>query len=292
MDSRIDPAAALLARAREQLQGALAPSDPRLAAATAAIDQALAALQGTAGSAPDPHADAGRIGFLSTVCHDLKDPLAAVMMGSAFLLRAERGDDPARTLRMAEAIQRAGARMSSLLQNLTDFVHLTTGRRHLEHQDVALDPLVERAFEKTRAQAAALNVDLAYARTGLQARGDADAIVLALQHLLANAVRYSPPTSTVKVTATRGDGPGGDARERIVVRVIDQGSGISAERFPHLFDPYWNARQRARDGVGLGLGIVTAIALAHGRPPAATTAPTGTTLTLVLPEATSPGVSA
>ena len=54
------------------------------------------------------------------------------MMGSSFLLKSERGDDPARTLRMAEAIQRAGTRMSSLLQNLTDFVHLTTGRRRLE----------------------------------------------------------------------------------------------------------------------------------------------------------------
>ncbi len=281
MDSRLDPAAALLASAREQLQGALAPADPRLAAATAAIDQALTALQGNSGDAPDPQADAGRIGFLSTVCHDLKDPLAAVMMGSSFLLRADRGDDPARTLRMAEAIQRAGTRMSSLLQNLTDFVHLTTGRRHLEHRELPLDPLIERALEKMSGPAAAASVNLAYGKTGLHARCDADAIALALQHLLANAVRYSPPTSTVKVAATADDG-------RVVLRVIDQGSGISAERFPHLFDPYWNARQRARDGVGLGLGIVTAIALAHGTPPEAITAPTGTTVTLVLPAASAP----
>ncbi len=232
MDTRLDPAVTLLASAREQLQRELAPADPRFARATKAIDQALAALAGSAdtapGDAPDAQADAGRIGFLSTVCHDLKDPLAAVMMGSSFLLRSERGEDPARTLRMAEAIQRAGTRMSGLLQNLTDFVHLTTGRRHLEHRDFPLDPLIERALETEGPQATAANVTLAYTPTGLGARGDADAIALALHHLLVNAVRYSPPTSTVKVTATAGEGI---ASERIVLRVIDQGSGVSAERF-------------------------------------------------------------
>ena len=134
-------------------------------------------------------------------------------------------------------------------------------------------------------QAATANVDLAYARTGLHARCDADALALALQHLLTNAVRYSPPTSTVKVTATRGDG---EANDHLVLRVIDQGSGVAAERFPHLFDTYWNARQKARDGAGLGLGIVTAVALAHGHPPEAVTAPTGTTITLVIPAAKAP----
>ncbi len=276
MDSK-STAAALLERAKAQLDEELGAADPRRAPTSRAIDEAIAAL---AGSPPEAVVDPGRIGFLSTVCHDLKDPLAAVLMGSSFLLRPDRVEDPARTTRMAEAIHRAGTRMSALLQNLTDFVHLTTGRRHLVHRDSPLDPLVERAFEKLRPQAATATVTLHYTPTNLSAYCDADAIALALDHLLANALRYSPPTSTLKVTAGR-------AAERIALRVIDQGTGIPAARLPHLFDPYWNARQKARDGVGLGLGIVTSIALAHGHPAEVTTGATGTTIRLLLPASAS-----
>ena len=270
-------AAALIATARAQLEKELEPSDPRRAMAHRALGEALAALDSEpSGLASEVESDPGRIGFLSTVCHDLKDPLAAVMMGSSFLLRSHRSDDPARTTRMAEAIQRAGARMSVLLQNLTDFVHLTTGRRHLAHRDLPLDPLIERALDKVRPQATTATVTLQHTRADLTAICDAEAIALALDHLLANALRYSPPTSTVKVTTAR-------TADRVAIRVADQGRGIPPARLPHLFDPYWNARQKARDGVGLGLGIVTAIARAHGHPAEVATGPTGTTITLRLP---------
>jgi signal transduction histidine kinase len=89
---------------------------------------------------------------------------------------------------------------------------------------------------------------------------DRDRLEQAMQNLAANAMRYAPPGSTIRLAA-RVDGDG------ITLSVEDEGEGIAAEHLPHVFDRFYKAdasRAGVSGGSGLGLSIVRAIVERHG----------------------------
>ena len=78
-----------------------------------------------------------------------------------------------------------------------------------------------------------------------------------LGNLLSNALKFTPEGGLVSLVV-HGD------RERVTFGVADTGAGISREHQAHIFDRFWQAPSRKRDGVGLGLAIVKGIVDAHG----------------------------
>ena len=92
--------------------------------------------------------------------------------------------------------------------------------------------------------------------------GDPNRLEQALQNLVANAIRHTPPGGTVTVrAAARGD--------RLVLSVEDTGPGISAEHLPRIFDRFYKVDESRAStdtsyGSGLGLSIVRAIVTRHG----------------------------
>ena len=108
-----------------------------------------------------------------------------------------------------------------------------------------------------------------------------------LVNLVTNGLKYSPPASAVTIGATSQDG-------RVVVSVVDEGSGIAAEDLPRIFDKYYRSSEaRAQSGLGLGLFIARLLVEAHGgRIWAESSAGRGTTFKIALPVAASgPGTS-
>jgi two-component system OmpR family sensor kinase len=102
----------------------------------------------------------------------------------------------------------------------------------------------------------------------------------ALDNLLDNAVKYSEPPAPVQLEVN-------ETPERLELRVIDRGRGMSAEELEHAFTPFWRAdasRTRATGGVGLGLALARKIARAHQGDVELRSAPgEGTTALLWLP---------
>lgn len=91
-------------------------------------------------------------------------------------------------------------------------------------------------------------------------RGNKDYFAMALQNLLDNAVKYSPDTSPVKVTAHAKD-------EMIIIAVEDNGIGISASEKQKLFERFYRGEKAQRDGIqgfGLGLSLVFSIVTSMG----------------------------
>ncbi len=110
-------------------------------------------------------------------------------------------------------------------------------------------------------------------------RADAEALRIALDALLENAVKYTGENDTIEIRS-RADGHG------IVIEVADEGSGIPEQALDRIFDRFARAdaaRTRSDGGVGLGLAIVDAIAKAHGGRCTVRTAPAGATFALRLP---------
>jgi signal transduction histidine kinase len=110
-------------------------------------------------------------------------------------------------------------------------------------------------------------------------RADPEALRIALDALLENAVHYTDPSDAIELRA-RGEG------RTIVIEVEDEGCGIDPDALRHIFDRFARAdraRSRAHGGVGLGLAIVDALTKAHGGSCAVRSARNGTTFSLRLP---------
>jgi signal transduction histidine kinase len=237
---------------------AAANASPGGAAATASalreIDAAIARIDAGGGSAPKKD-------LLSIICHDLKDPLASIVMGAGFLKRAlPEGDEsaaPAR--RVALAILRASERMNHVIGDFHDLGKLEAGRIVLEPRPQEIGSLLHAAADQAGPVARARNVTLALDVADGEARAVCDRarVLQMLQKLVENAVRYSPEGGTVTLRAAKKDG-------RAWLAVSDSGKGVPDARKPTIFDRETNAAQTPRDGPGLGLAIVRELAVLHG----------------------------
>jgi hypothetical protein len=134
-------------------------------------------------------ADKRKDEFLAMLGHELRNPLAAVVM-AAGTLRMRRGVDAA-SLRVAEVIERQGARLARLVDDLLDVSRVTQGKITLRREPIVLCEVIERAVESTRPllveRGHALSVRMPDRPLGLAA--DATRLEQIIVNLLANADR-------------------------------------------------------------------------------------------------------
>jgi PAS domain S-box-containing protein len=199
--------------------------------------------------------------LLAIVSHDLRNPLGVVLASTALLLKANLPPDKQeRARRQVEAIQRAGNRMNRLIRDLLDFASIQAGRLSvsLRPQDVAA--MVNEVLEVTEPIAAPKSLRLvADVAPGLAIRCDHDRVIQLFSNLVGNSVKFTPEGGTITVHAAF-------APDEHVVRfsVADTGPGIPAQELPYVFDRYYQAQRKNRDGIGLGLSIARGIVEAHG----------------------------
>jgi PAS domain S-box-containing protein len=189
--------------------------------------------------------------LLAIVSHDLRNPLGVVLASSALLLKSSLPPEPpgkeGRARRQVEAIERAGNRMNRLIRDLLDFAAIQAGllREVLD----ALEPLALAKAIKL--------LDGSPENNGLHVSCDHDRVIQLFSNVVGNAVKFTPEGGTVSLRA-EPDGA------MVRFAVADDGPGISTEELPYVFDRYYQARRRNRDGIGLGLSIARGIVEAHG----------------------------
>lgn len=195
------------------------------------------------------------------VSHELRTPLTAMRGEIEVALRAPRSqreyeqvlrselEEIDRLTQLSEdllMITRADARVVSASRVPTDFRKLL---------GECLD-LMRRRFEER-----GLKVERSLRADGLQSI-DPALVLRVVDHLLDNAIRYTPPDGTIRIALDPLEG--GGAR----LGVENTGPGIGAEDLPHLFEPFYRADQaRTRSpgaGSGLGLALVASVARLHG----------------------------
>lgn len=197
--------------------------------------------------------------FVANVSHELKTPLGAIR------LLAEAAKDAAED---PEAVTRFSGRMLVESDRLTRLVQQIIELSRLQGADpldstvpVRVDEVLAIAADTNRTDAESRGIAVVVTGTpGLQVRGSAQQVTTAVTNLVANAVTYSGPGSTVVLSAK-------EAGEMVEISVLDQGIGIPASEMDRIFERFYRvdpARRRTTGGTGLGLSIVKHVAATHG----------------------------
>jgi PAS domain S-box-containing protein len=197
-------------------------------------------------------ADEAKTMFLATASHELKTPLTVILGFSQLLLDDVVKDTERQTA--LEAIQKRARELSRIVDRLLMTGRIEAGRIALNLGVVDLRPIaVERATALSGAADRRVLVDVGEAVPPIV--GDPDAITTVLDHLLDNAVKYSPGGEDVVVALRAING-------RVEIEVRDAGIGMSADEAKHCFERFWQAESsdvRQYGGTGVGLYIVRSL---------------------------------
>ncbi len=207
-------------------------------------------------------ADQLRRQLLADVSHELNTPVTAMRGYIETLSMAELKLDDATRARYLGIVADETARLERLIGDLLELARLEGGGGALRLEDVPIDELLVRVIDRHERAAADAGVSFSVAIEPGAERVPADRARLeqAIQNLAANAIRYAPRGTAIRLSARR-------TGTEIRLSVEDEGSGISPEQLPHVFDRFYkgdSARTDVSAGSGLGLSIVKAIVERHG----------------------------
>jgi CheY-like chemotaxis protein len=173
------------------------------------------------------------------------------------------GDAAGATVRDTSALlERQVRQLSRLVDDLLDMSRITRGRIELRKEHIALAPVVNDVVEAARISCEAMNHELTVSMPEEPLTVDADPVRLAqvIGNLLNNAVKFTDRGGHIDLRVER-DG------EHAIIRVRDNGIGIDLEQQGRIFDMFSQvdtSLERSRDGLGIGLTLVKALAEQHG----------------------------
>jgi two-component system sensor histidine kinase KdpD len=200
-----------------------------------------------------------RDALLSTISHDLRTPLVSIIGAVSSLLTygATYAESARRELLLT--IQEEAERLNRFVGNLLDMMRLESGALELKREWVEIGDVIGTALSRLThtLNQHQLIVDVDPDLPML--RLDFVLVEHVLVNLLENAVKYSPPQTTIRVSARREG-------QSIAVEVADEGIGIPPGDLERIFDKFYRVQRGDRHGAGTGLGlsICRGIVEAHG----------------------------
>ena len=210
-----------------------------------------------------------RNALLAAISHDLRTPLASIIGASSSLLERGTRLDDANRGELARAIQEEATRMSGLIDNVLDMARLQSGAASLNRQWHPIEELVGATLKRMERTLSQHRVVTHIPSELPLVNVDGVLIGQLLANLLENAVKYTPPHTTISISAEK-------SRGEIVVSVADEGPGLPPGEEERVFDKFHRAAPEGpQSGVGLGLSICKAIVQAHGGSIAAENLPLG-----------------
>jgi PAS domain S-box-containing protein len=205
-------------------------------------------------------ADRRKNEFLAILSHELRNPLAPIRNSVYILERAIPGGEQANRARLV--IDRQAQHMARLVDDLLDITRISRGKITLQRERVELAALVRRTAEDHRE---------VYRRNGIQfdvrgpdqpiwVDGDPTRLAQIVGNLLSNAAKFTPRGGMTVLSVETSSASA-------LIRVRDDGLGMSAATIRHIFEPFVQAAQtieRTRGGLGLGLALVKGLVEMHG----------------------------
>ncbi len=224
-----------------------------------------------------------RDSILANISHEFRTPLAA-QQASIELLRDGLQDMPREQLEeLVGSLQRGTLRLTRLIDNLLESVRIESGQLGIRRQEVDLSQVVEDAQELVQGllmqRGQSLRVELPADLPVIH--GDAQRLTQVITNLLANANKFAPEGSEIRIG-------GAAAGDEVSLWVEDDGPGVPASDGGSIFERFYRSAEQEPEprGLGLGLWIVKSIVERHGGHVHAARTPDGwTRFTVTLPAA-------
>ncbi|MDH5763561.1 MAG: ATP-binding protein [Nitrospinota bacterium] len=200
--------------------------------------------------------------FVANVSHELKTPITSIK-GFIETLLGGAMESPEDSKRFLEIVESQAERLNAIIDDLLSLSQLEQDSElvEIEIQEGLLKPVLEMAVRVCSVNASKKNILLEIdCPENIRAPLHPQLFEQALINLVDNAIKYSQPSTQVRVAVSSDKGG-------IKVAVTDEGRGIEKEHFPRLFERFYRVdRDRSREmgGTGLGLAIVKHIAQVHG----------------------------
>ncbi|MBI4318585.1 MAG: HAMP domain-containing histidine kinase [Chloroflexi bacterium] len=196
--------------------------------------------------------------FVSTICHELRNPLT-VIKGYVQMLERQLSAGDRRCQQAIDIIGRQTQKLFRLSNELLDTSRIEAGRLPIIKVKVDVREIIERAVLSLQASAEKHRMVMELPDAFPSVYCDANRVEQVLLNLLTNAIKYSPDGGEIRVTLTE-DG------DKAVISVRDQGIGIAAADLPNIFQRFYQPAKREIEveSTGLGLHICKGIVEAHG----------------------------
>ncbi|HYW13264.1 MAG TPA: ATP-binding protein [Longimicrobium sp.] len=226
-----------------------------------------------------------REGVLAVVSHDLRNPLASILLNTSTVLELSApgaldpwvADSLGQTIALVEQSNR-------LIEDLLDVSRVANGGITLIRARHDLRDLAIRAERMLRplAEDRGLSLEVSLPAQPVPVHVDGDRVLQVLSNVVGNALKFTPSGGRIGVVVESANGV---AR----VTIKDTGIGIAADELEHVFDPFRQVGDADRRGVGLGLPIARGIVEAHGGRISASSQPgVGSVFAFTLPPEAAP----
>lgn len=188
--------------------------------------------------------------FVSMASHEFRTPLSTVLSSAALVSKYLQADDQDKRERHINRIKDSVKHMNDLLEDFLSLGKLEEGRVSVSAEDIYIRNFLDETAEEIRTLAKP-GQEIAILYSGDDSFStDPRLLKNILLNLLGNAIKFSPPQSTVQLNAVV-------SASMLVVAVKDEGIGIAEEDQPYLFSSFYRGRNAVNiPGTGLGLHIV------------------------------------
>lgn len=202
--------------------------------------------------------------FFTNVVHRLRTPLTAIMGAIDIILNRAKSLNPpisAETTNDLEMVGRQGNNLLELVDRILEVGSVRSAVSSLDWRTGNVVPFIRMVIESYRERCVDRQIELAYASREKSIEMDAVANYLStiVGSLVENAINYSRDFSKITVTTRQENGS-------LVIKVADNGMGISQADLPHVFEPFYRGApaEQLIEGVGIGLTVVRDMATALG----------------------------
>jgi signal transduction histidine kinase len=199
--------------------------------------------------------------FISTVSHELRTPLTSLRASLGLISSGTLDKRPEKQRQMVEMAIGNCDRLVRLVNDILDFDSVERGKLPLYREPVEALDLLRRASDVAHIAATQVHISFRIDAPEAPVLADEERILQVLNELVANAIKFSPPETVIRLAAL----PTGEGEVCFIVE--DQGRGIASEKLERIFERFQQgdaSDSRALGGTGLGLALCRSIIEQHG----------------------------